>query len=153
MNKEKKELPTLFQMAKNFTKDLAKGKFTFKNPELLKLLKEKNKNNRETWKSILVKGGSVQHLDFLSEEEKLIFKTFGEISQKEIIIQAASRQKYIDQGQSINLMIPPTTRPKEVNELLTFAWQQGIKSLYYQRSANPAQELARSILTCTSCEG
>ena len=136
-----------------FTKDLAKGKFTFKNPELVKLLKEKDKNNREIWKSILVKGGSVQHLDFLSEEEKLIFKTFGEISQKEIIIQAASRQKYIDQGQSINLMIPPTTRPKEVNELLTFAWQQGIKSLYYQRSANPAQELARSILTCTSCEG
>ena len=50
-------------------------------------------------------------------------------------------------------MIPPNTRPKEVNELLTFAWQQGIKSLYYQRSANPAQELARSILTCASCEG
>jgi len=136
-----------------FTKDLAKGKFTYKNPELVKLLKEKDKDDRKTWKSILVKGGSVQHLDFLSENEKDIFKTFGEISQKEIIIQAAARQKYIDQGQSLNLMIPPNTRPKEVNELLTFAWQQGIKSLYYQRSANPAQELARSILTCASCEG
>ena len=136
-----------------FTKDLAKGKFTYKNPELVKLLKEKDKDDRKTWKSILVKGGSVQHLDFLSEKEKDIFKTFGEISQKEIIIQAAARQKYIDQGQSLNLMIPPNTRPKEVNELLTFAWQQGIKSLYYQRSANPAQELARSILTCASCEG
>jgi len=136
-----------------FTKDLAKGKFTFKNPELVKLLKEKGKNNRETWRSILVKGGSVQHLKFLTENEKDIFKTFGEISQKEIIIQAGARQKYIDQGQSLNLMIPPNTRPKEVNELLTFAWQQGIKSLYYQRSANPAQELARSILTCASCEG
>ena len=136
-----------------FVKDLAKGKFTYRNPELAKLLIEKGKNNDETWKSILVKGGSVQHLEFLSQEEKDVFKTFGEISQKEIIIQAAQRQKFIDQGQSLNLMIPPNTKPKEVNELLIFAWEQGIKSLYYQRSANPAQELARSILTCSSCEG
>jgi len=135
-----------------FTKDLAKGKFTFKNPYLKKLLKQKNKDEDDTWKSILVKGGSVQHLDFLDQHEKDVFKTFGEISQKEIIIQAAQRQKYIDQGQSLNLMIPPNTKPKEVNELMIFAWEQGIKSLYYQRSANPAQELARSILTCQSCE-
>lgn len=135
-----------------FVKDLAKGKFTFKNPYLKKLLKEKHKDDDETWKSILVKGGSVQHLDFFTQEEKDVFKTFGEISQKEIIIQAAQRQKYIDQGQSLNIMIPPNTKPKEVNELMIFAWEQGIKSLYYQRSANPAQELARSILTCKSCE-
>ena len=135
-----------------FVKDLAKGKFTYKNPYLKKLLKEKGMDDDDTWKSILIKGGSVQHLDFLSQEEKDVFKTFGEISQKEIIIQAAQRQKYIDQGQSLNLMIPPNTKPKEVNELMIFAWEQGIKSLYYQRSANPAQELARSILTCKSCE-
>lgn len=135
-----------------FVKDLAKGKFTFKNPYLKKLLKEKHKDDDETWKSILVKGGSVQHLDFLEQAEKDVFKTFGEISQKEIIIQAAQRQKHIDQGQSLNIMIPPDTKPKEVNELMIFAWEQGIKSLYYQRSANPAQELARSILTCKSCE-
>jgi ribonucleoside-diphosphate reductase alpha chain len=135
-----------------FVKDLAKGKFTFKNPHLKTLLKEKDKDDVDTWKSILVKGGSVQHLEFLSEEEKDVFKTFGEISQKEIIIQAAQRQKYIDQGQSLNLMIPPNTKPKEVNELMIFAWEQGIKSLYYQRSANPAQELARSIMSCKSCE-
>ena len=135
-----------------FVKDLAKGKFTYKNPYLKKLLKEKGKDDDDTWKSILIKGGSVQHLDFLSQEEKDVFKTFGEISQKEIIIQAAQRQKYIDQGQSLNIMIPPNTKPKEVNELMIFAWEQGIKSLYYQRSANPAQELARSILTCKSCE-
>ena len=55
------------------------------------------------------------------------------------------RQKYIDQGQSVNVMIPPNTKPKEVSELLIYAWQSGIKSLYYQRSANPAQELARNI--------
>jgi ribonucleoside-diphosphate reductase alpha chain len=135
-----------------FVKDLAKGKFTYKNPYLKKLLKEKNKDDEDTWRSILIKGGSVQHLEFLSDEEKNTFKTFGEISQKEIIIQAAQRQKYIDQGQSLNLMIPPSTKPKEVNELMIFAWEQGIKSLYYQRSANPAQELARSILSCKSCE-
>jgi ribonucleoside-diphosphate reductase alpha chain len=135
-----------------FVKDLAKGKFTYKNPYLKKLLKNKDKDDDDTWKSILVKGGSVQHLDFLSQEEKDIFKTFGEISQKEIIIQAAQRQKFIDQGQSLNIMIPPNTKPKEVNELMIFAWEQGIKSLYYQRSANPAQELARSILNCKSCE-
>lgn len=135
-----------------FVKDLAKGKFTYKNPYLEKLLKEKGKNDQETWKSILIKGGSVQHLDFLTEEEKNVFKTFGEISQKEIIIQAAQRQKHIDQGQSLNLMIPPNTKPKDVNELMIFAWQQGIKGLYYQRSSNPAQELSRSILSCSTCE-
>ena len=135
-----------------YVKDLTKGKFTHKNPHLKNLLKEKGKDDDETWKSILVHGGSVQHLDFLSDNEKEVFKTFGEISQKEIIIQAAQRQKYIDQGQSLNIMIPPNTKPKEVNELMIFAWEQGIKSLYYQRSANPAQELARSILACKSCE-
>lgn len=135
-----------------FVKDLAKGKFTYKNPHLEALLEKKGKNTDSTWKSILVKGGSVQHLDFLTQEEKDVFKTFGEISQKEIVIQAAARQKYIDQGQSLNLMIPPKTNPKDVNELLIFAWESGIKSLYYQRSANPAQELARSILSCASCE-
>lgn len=136
-----------------FVKDLAKGKFTYKNPYLENLLIQKGKSDQETWKSILVHGGSVQHLDFLSQEEKDVFKTFGEISQKEIIIQAAQRQEFIDQGQSLNMMIPPTAKPKEVNELLIFAWESGIKGLYYQRSSNPAQMLARSILTCTSCEG
>ena len=135
-----------------FVKDLAKGKFTFKNPYLQKHLKSIDKDTDEVWKSVLMKGGSVQHLDFLSESEKGVFKTFGEISQKEIIIQAAQRQKYIDQGQSLNIMIPPNTKPKDVNELMIFAWEQGIKSLYYQRSANPAQELARSIMSCKSCE-
>lgn len=135
-----------------FTKDLAKGKFTYKNPELTKVLISYDKNDNATWRSILQKGGSVQHLKFLSEHEKEVFKNFGEISQKEILIQAAQRQKYIDQGQSINMMVPPSTKPKEVNELLVWAWENGIKSLYYQRSANPAQELARSLNECTTCE-
>jgi len=136
-----------------FTKDLAKGKFTYKNPELTKVLKEYDKDDTTTWRSILQKGGSVQHLKFLTDHEKEVFKNFGEISQKEILIQAAQRQPYIDQGQSINLQVPPKTKPKEVNELIVWAWENGIKSLYYQRSANPAQELARSLNECASCEG
>ena len=135
-----------------YVKDLSKGKFTFRNPYLKTLLEEKNQDTDDVWRSILIKGGSVQHLDFLSQEEKDVYKTFGEISQKEIVIQASQRQKYIDQGQSLNIMIPPNTKPKEVNELMVFAWEMGIKSLYYQRSANPAQELARSIITCHSCQ-
>ena len=136
-----------------FTKDLAKGKFTYKNPFLKELLTEKKKDTNEVWKSILVKGGSVQHLRFLTSEEKDVFKTFGEISQKEVVIQASARQKEIDQGQSLNVMIPLEASPKEVSELLIEGWKLGIKGFYYQRSANPAQELSRSILTCSSCEG
>jgi len=136
-----------------FTKDLAKGKFTYKNPELTKVLKQYDKDDIPTWRSILQKGGSVQHLKFLTDHEKDVFKNFGEISQKEILIQAAQRQPYIDQGQSINMQVPPKTKPKEVNELIVWAWENGIKSLYYQRSANPAQELARSLNECSSCEG
>ncbi len=136
-----------------FTKDLAKGKFTYKNPELTKVLTSYDKNDTLTWRSILQKGGSVQHLKFLTDHEREVFKNFGEITQKEVLIQAAQRQPYIDQGQSINLQVPPKTPPKEVNALLVWAWENGIKSLYYQRSANPAQELARSINECSTCEG
>jgi ribonucleoside-diphosphate reductase alpha chain len=89
----------------------------------------------------------------LSEEEKDVFKTVGEISQKEIVIQAVQRQKFIDQGQSLNLMVAPNVPMKEVNQLMIYAWENGLKGLYYQRSANPSQELARSILNCSSCEG
>jgi ribonucleoside-diphosphate reductase alpha chain len=136
-----------------FTKDLAKGKFSYRNPYLKSLLAEKGKDTDDVWIKILNSGGSVQRLSFLSEEEKDVFKTFGEISQKEIVIQAAQRQKFIDQGQSLNLMVSPESSYKEVNQLMIYAWENGVKGLYYQRSANPSQELARSILNCSSCEG
>jgi ribonucleoside-diphosphate reductase alpha chain len=136
-----------------FVKDLAKGKFTYKNPHLIEVLKEHGHNTSDVWKSILVTGGSVQHLMFLSDHEKEVFKTFGEISQKEIILQTGIRQKYIDQSQSINLMIHPKTPPRDVNQLLIYAWEQGVKTLYYHRGTNPSQELSRNLLTCTSCEG
>ena len=135
-----------------FVKKLAKGAFTYKNPHLKEILKKNEKNDEDTWKSILTHGGSVQHLKFLTAEEKEVFKTFGELSQKEILIQASARQKYIDQGQSINLMVHPKTPPKEVNQLMIFAWEQGVKTLYYQRGTHPAQELSRNLLNCVSCE-
>ena len=136
-----------------YTKNSAKGKFTIRSPHLESLLESKGKNTQAIWKSILHNDGSVKHLDFLSDHEKDVFKTFGEISQKEIVIQASQRQKYIDQGQSLNLMIHPKASPKEVSELMILGWKMGLKGFYYQRSMNPSQELARSIMNCSSCEG
>jgi ribonucleoside-diphosphate reductase alpha chain len=138
--------------ANYYIKDLQKGKFTIKNPYLQQLLESKGKNTDEVWDSILKNSGSVQHLAFLSALEKDVFKTFSEISPKEIIIQAAQRQKYIDQSQSLNLMIDPNVPIKEVNALVIEAWKLGVKSLYYQISVNAAQQLTRSILSCSSCE-
>ena len=135
-----------------FTKDLAKGKFTYKNPYLKDLLAEKGKDDAATWKDIMMKGGSVQHLDFLSKEEKDVFKTFAEISQMEVIQQAADRQKFIDQGQSLNVMISDEVPLKDVNKLVIKAWELGIKTLYYQRGVNQAQAVGRDILNCAVCE-
>jgi ribonucleoside-diphosphate reductase alpha chain len=136
-----------------FIKDLAKGKFVYRNPYLKKLLKAKEQDTPEVWNSILLKGGSVQHLEILDSKEKSVFKTFGEISQLEIVQQAAQRQKFIDQGQSLNLMIHPDTSLKDVNALFFEAWTLGIKTLYYQRSVNMAQQVSRDLMECSSCEG
>lgn len=145
--------PSIEPLSSNyFVKDLAKGKFTYKNPYLKDLLAKYDKDDNDTWKSILIKGGSVQHLDFLTTEEKGVFKTFGEISQKEIVIQASQRQQYICQSQSLNLMVGPKIPAKEVSELLIEGWHLGIKTFYYQRSANPSQELSRSLSECKSCQ-
>ncbi len=133
--------------------DLAKGKFSFKNPKLEALLEKKDKNTTEVWMSILKNNGSVQHLDFLNKQEKDVFKTFIEISPMEIIVQASQRQKYIDQGQSINLMLDPNVSVKDKNTLTLKAWELGLNSLYYQKNVNAAQQLTNSILSCTSCEG
>ena len=91
-------------------------------------------------------------MEFLTDNEKDTFKTFGEISQKEIVIQASQRQKQIDQSQSLNIMIHPKTSPKDVSKLLIDGWELGIKTFYYQRSCSPAQEFSRSLLECKSCE-
>ncbi len=134
-----------------YVKDIDKMKVTIKNPFLERLLEEKGRNDKETWHSIRDSDGSVQHLTFLSPSEKAVFKTFAEIDQYAVIDQAAARQPYIDQGQSLNLMINPKTPTKDVNALHIEAWRQGIKTLYYQHSMNAAQTLNRKKL-CVSCE-
>lgn len=140
------------QISNYYVKDLAKIKYTHKNPYLLNLLEEKGQNTPEVWNSILMKAGSVQHLSFLTDREKSVFKTFSEISPMEVIIQASMRQKYIDQAQSLNLMIHPSIPTKDVNSLIIEAWKLGIKSLYYQFNINAAQSFTRNILQCSSCE-
>lgn len=132
----------------------AKIQDTFKNPHLKRVLESHNKNDNTTWISILENNGSVQHLSFLSENEKNVFKCFREISQMDIISMAGARQKYIDMGQSINLSIHPDTPPKEINKLHLAAFNDhGLKSLYYQYSVNAAQEYNQSLMECSSCEG
>ncbi|BDG19073.1 ribonucleoside-diphosphate reductase, alpha chain [Thermus thermophilus] len=137
-----------------YLKDLQKARIAFKNPFLEELLQAKGKNEEKVWRSILEHNGSVQHLDFLSDEEKDVFKTFSEISQKTLVNLAIARQKYIDQGQSLNLVIHPEAPPKDVNELYLHAWRGGLKALYYQFSASAAQAYSRDLLlSCRACEG
>ncbi|MBV2165740.1 MAG: ribonucleotide-diphosphate reductase subunit alpha, partial [Kaistella sp.] len=88
----------------------------------------------------------------LTEEEKAVFKTFREISPMEIISQAAQRQQYIDQAQSLNLQIPSTMPVKDVNYLYIEAWKKGVKTLYYQRSSSVSKEMMVNFVTCSSCE-
>jgi len=133
-----------------FIKDLAKSKTIYKNPFLECELDKYGMNTPEVWNSILKKDGSVQHLDFPT---KAVFKSFIEITPKELILQAAQRQKFIDQSQSLNLMIHPSVPAKDINQLYLYAHEEGVKTLYYQFSQSSAQEFARNILDCASCEG
>lgn len=135
-----------------YVKDIAKMKVTIKNPFLEKLLKEKGKNDKETWESIRNRDGSVQHLEFLSSDEKDVFKTFSEIDQIVVIDHAAARQQFIDQGQSLNLMVNPSVPTKDINALYIFAWQSRIKSLYYQHSTNAAQKFSQEKMCVGACE-
>ncbi|TPG40882.1 ribonucleoside-diphosphate reductase subunit alpha [Flavobacterium pectinovorum] len=145
--------PGIEPFSSNYYKaGLSKGNFMRKNKYLKILLEEKGLDNEEVWREIMLNGGSVQHMSQLSQTEKDVFKTFKEISQLEIIQQASIRQKFVDQGQSINLNIPSELPIKEVNRLLIEAWQLGIKSLYYQRSQSVSKELVTSLVTCSSCE-
>ena len=145
--------PGIEPFSSNYYKaGLSKGNFMRKNKYLKKLLEEKGLDNEEVWREIMLNGGSVQHMSQLSAHEKDVFKTFKEISQLEIVQQAAIRQKFVDQGQSLNLNIPAELAIKEVNRLIIEAWQLGIKSLYYQRSQSVSKELVTSLVSCSSCE-
>ena len=135
-----------------FKAGLAKGNFIRKNRYLQDLLKNKNLDNEETWRTIMLDGGSVQKVEGLTEDEKEMFKTFKEISQADILKQAAARQKFIDQSQSLNINIPAEISVKDVNRLIIDAWKDGVKTLYYQRSSSVSKDLVTNLVTCSSCE-
>lgn len=135
-----------------YVKDVSNVKTPIKNPYLEKLLEEKGYNTNEVWESILKNSGSVQHLDFLSQDEKDVFRTFAEIPQDFIIEMAAKRQQYICQSQSLNLMIGKDVEPDYIVYLILKAWKLGIKSLYYQLNVNQAQEFTKN-KECVACAG
>lgn len=145
--------PGIEPFASNYYKaGLAKGNFMRKNKYLAKLLEDKGLDNEDVWRDIMLNHGSVQHLKELTQEEKDVFKTFKEISPMEIITQAAQRQQFIDQSQSLNLNIPSTLPVKDVNKLMIEAWKSGVKTLYYQRSQSVSKELMINFVNCASCE-
>ncbi len=142
-------------MSNCYVKDLAKIKTTIRNPFLTEVLQEHGRDDRSTWESIRDNDGSVQHLDFLTDHQKQVFRTFAEMDQTRIIDQAAERQQFIDQGQSLNVMVGPDTPADEINSLYINAWRSGVKALYYQHSMNAAQQLTRKQIQegCAVCEG
>ena len=117
-----------------YTHKTLSGSFVVKNPYLEKLLEKKSKNSTNVWNSILEKGGSVQHLDFLTPEEKAVYKTSFEIDQRWLLEFAGDRAPFIDQAQSLNLFIPADVDKWDLMMLHFQAWEKGIKSLYYLRS-------------------
>ena len=135
----------------------AKGTFIVKNPELEKLLISKDKNQSKVWDQILVDNGSVANLpnDIMTEDEKEIFLTFPEINQLALIQQAAIRQKYIDQTQSLNVAFDPTDSPKWINQVHMESRKLGIKTLYYLRTDSVIKgDLgSRTSAECLSCDG
>jgi len=104
------------------------------NPYLKELLIAKGKDTKDVWKSIVAEQGSVQHLDFLSEEEKYVFKTAYEIDQGWVVEHAGNRQKYVCQAQSVNLFFPAGSPRSYVNSVHLRAWKSKLKSLYYLRT-------------------
>ena len=145
--------PGIEPFASNYYKaGLAKGNFIRKNKYLAKLLEEKGLDTEDVWRDIMLNHGSVQHMNQLTQEEKDVFKTFKEISPLEIVTQAAQRQQYIDQAQSLNLNIPSSMPIKDVNKVIIDAWKLGVKTLYYQRSQSVSKELVINFMNCSSCE-
>jgi ribonucleoside-diphosphate reductase alpha chain len=122
--------------ANAFTQKTLTGSFSVRNKNLVKLLEQKGRNTEDVWSSITINEGSVQHLNFLDDHEKLVFKTAQEIDQKWIVDLGAERQEYICQAQSINIFVPGDVSKKELHDIHFRAWQKGLKSLYYCRSTS-----------------
>lgn len=133
----------------------AKGTFIRQNKVLASVLKTLGKDTPETWKAVVEAEGSVQQFDWLSDHLKEVFLTARELNQHAIIRQAAQRQRFIDQGQSINLFFAGNSSPKYIHEVHIEAWKQGVKSLYYLRTDGVLRgDLAsRSATECSACEG
>lgn len=138
-----------------FTVKSSKGTFIRKNTLLEDLLESKRVNTSETWRSINDSAGSVQHLTVLSPEEKAVFMTAREINQHAIVKQAAQRQRWVDQGQSVNLFFGSNSDPKYIHEVHVAAWESGLKSLYYLRTEGVIRGdiASRSKDECKACEG
>ena len=145
------------------------GSHLVKNPYLERVLEEYGKNTEKVWSDIITNRGSVQHLAFLSDAERNVFKTAIEIDQKWVVTHAADRQLYICQGQSINLFFPPGASRKYIHNTHMLAWVAGLKSLYYlrtessSRAENITEKIERDRLEefndimeseeCTACQG
>ena len=149
--------------ANAFTQKTKSGSFLQKNKYLEILLNSMEKSTDEVWRSIVTNKGSVQHLDFLSEEQKEVFKTAVEINQAWLIEHAAERQQFICQSQSLNLFFPPDVNKADLHNIHMLAWAKNLKTLYYLRSEaisradNVSNEVKREIIFeqegCLSCEG
>ncbi|MDA9817890.1 ribonucleoside-diphosphate reductase subunit alpha [Flavobacteriaceae bacterium] len=122
--------------ANSFTQKTLTGSFNVRNKNLVKLLKQKDKNTDDVWSSITINEGSVQHLDFLNEHEKLVFKTAQEVDQRWLIDLSADRTPYICQAQSLNIFLPGNVSKKQLHDIHFRAWKKGLKSLYYCRSTS-----------------
>lgn len=138
--------------ANAYNEELAKVDYQIRNQNLERLLEDKKKNDEKTWKAIVRNNGSVQDLDFLTDHEKNVFRTYTETSHMAIVNQAAQRQKHIDQSQSLNFKVHPDTPLKDVNQLIITAWEKGVKSLYYHKNENAARLLGAELLSCSVCE-
>jgi len=156
--------------ANAYTHRTRAGSHLVKNKYLEQELKKVKKNTQDVWSSIITNGGSVQHLDFLSEKVKAVFKTAIEIDQMVLVEQAADRQEYLCQGQSLNLFFPAGAEKKDLHKAHFAAWKLGTKGLYYlrtetsQRAENVAEKVQRDALKdfetqaltqdeCVACQG
>ncbi|MBL4603781.1 MAG: ribonucleoside-diphosphate reductase subunit alpha [Emcibacteraceae bacterium] len=120
--------------ANSFTQKTLSGSFNVRSRALTKLLEEKGKNTDEVWSNITVNGGSVQHLDFLDDHEKDVFKTAFELDQRWVVEHSADRADMVDQAQSVNLFLPADVHKRDLHQIHFQAWKKGLKSLYYCRS-------------------
>ena len=156
--------------ANTFTQRSRIGSYLIKNPYLAKVLEAHGKNTEATWSSIMLNRGSVSHLNYLTDHEKKVFKTAMEIDQATVVQHAADRQKYIEQGQSVNLFFPAKTNKTELSKVHYLAWKNKLKTLYYLRTEaehrveNVSEKVERDALRdymekpkeeedCLNCQG